>query len=122
MEHMEYQNEHSRHNPTNAWSFLGGLMLGGAAGTIGMILFAPQSGARTRLQLQQKGIEIRSMATEAVENAVSETRDTAHRINQKVQHQAEKLQVRGQEVLDEQKARLAALVETESQKTQAALR
>ena len=44
------------------------------------------------------------------------------RTNQKVQHQAEKLQVRGQEVLDEQKARLAALVETESQKTQAALR
>jgi len=109
---MENHEEHVTHNPTGFWSFLGGLLLGGAAGTIGMVLFVPQSGARTRLQIQQKGIEIRNMANEALEDTVLETRREAHRLNTRLHNQAKKLQLRGQEVLDEQKVRFTGFVET----------
>ena len=111
MDNQCEQGEKYMRNSNNFWSFIGGLLLGGVAGTIGMMLYVPQSGANTRLQIQQKGIELRNLATDAVEDVVLQTRHETQRINTKIQHQVEKLQQRSQEVLDEQKQHLTAVVD-----------
>lgn len=43
-------------------AFLAGFLVGGVTGAIVALLFAPQSGAETRAQLQEKGIELRDRA------------------------------------------------------------
>jgi gas vesicle protein len=60
--------------------FLAGLLIGGLAGATTMLLLAPQSGQRTRAQIQHKGEALREQATEAIEEKVAEARDTSRRI------------------------------------------
>lgn len=43
-------------------AFLAGFLVGGVTGAIVALLFAPQSGAETRAQLQEKSIELRDRA------------------------------------------------------------
>ena len=107
-------NNHGQEHETGAnhtWSFLAGLLAGGLVGAGVMLLLAPQSGKKTRAQIQQKSIELRDQATEAVEDAVAQSRVKARQITGDVREQAEALQQRGQNMLDEQKERLSTVVE-----------
>jgi len=108
---MENQSELQTNGTNNVWGFLGGLLVGGLAGAVAMLLVAPQSGKRTRAKIQQKSIELRDQTTDAVEDALAQTRHKARQIRASVHDQAEAIQQRGQDVLDEQKERLSALVE-----------
>ena len=108
---MENQSEQQTNGTSNVWGFLGGLLVGGLAGAVAMLLVAPQSGKRTRAKIQQKSIELRDQTTEAVEDALAQTRHKARQIRASVHDQAEAIQQRGQDVLDEQKERLSTLVE-----------
>jgi len=97
----------------NTWSFLAGLLMGGLAGAGAMLLLAPQSGKKTRTQIQRKSIELRDQTTEAVEaveDAVAQAGVKARQITADVHEQAEALQHHGQDMLDEQKKRLSAVV------------
>jgi len=98
-------------NVKNVGSFLGGLLVGGLTGVSAMLLLAPQSGKKTRTQIQQKGVELRQQTSDAVEDALKQTRHTAHQIKTNVSDQAEAMQQRGQDVLDDQKERLSTFVE-----------
>jgi gas vesicle protein len=102
---MDDQSELQMNDINNVWSFLGGLLVGGVAGAVTMLLFAPQSGKRTRAKIQQKSIELREQTTDAVEDALAQTRHKAHQIRANVHDQAEAIQQRSQDVLDEQKER-----------------
>ena len=95
----------------NTWSFLAGLLIGSLAGAGTMLLLAPQSGKKTRAQIQRKSIELRDQTTEAVEDAVAQAGVKARQITADVHEQAEALQQRGQDMLDEQKKRLSTVVE-----------
>jgi len=95
----------------NTWSFLAGLLMGGLAGAVAMLLLAPQSGKKTRAQIQQKSIELRDQTTEAVEDAVAQAGVKARQITADVHEQAEALQQRGQDMFDEQRKRLSTVVE-----------
>jgi gas vesicle protein len=95
----------------NAWSFLAGLLMGGLAGAAAMLLLAPQSGKKTRAQIQRKSIELRDQTTEAVEDAVAQAGVKARQITADVHEQAEALQQRGQDMFDEQRKRLSTVVE-----------
>jgi gas vesicle protein len=108
---MEDQSELQMTGTHNFWGFLGGLLVGGLAGSVAMLLVAPQSGRRTRAKIQQRSIELREQTSEAVEDALAQTRHTARQIRASVQDQAEAIQQRGQDVVDEQKERLSTLVE-----------
>jgi gas vesicle protein len=108
---MDSQSELQTNDTNHVWGFLGGLLVGSLAGAVAMLLFAPQSGERTRTQIQQKSIELRKQTTDAVEDALAQTRHKARQIRASVQDQAEAIQQRGQDVLDEQKERLSTLVE-----------
>jgi len=109
---MEYQNQEQPHNGNNALSFLAGMLVGGVAGTATMLLLAPQSGKKTRTQIQNKGIELRDQATETVENAMAQAHHAAQQITGDVREKAEELQQRGQDMFDEQRERLAAFVDS----------
>ena len=90
--------------------FLAGLLIGGLAGAVVMLLLAPQSGKKTRTQIQEKSIELRDQAVKNVEDAVAQTRTKGRQIRADVREKADELQQRGQDVLDEQKEHWSALV------------
>jgi gas vesicle protein len=92
-------------------SFLAGLLLGALAGAGTMLLLAPQSGKRTRDQIQQRSMELRDQTAETVEDAVDQVRATAHQVTVGVGEKADQLQQRGQEMLDEGMERVSAVVE-----------
>lgn len=94
----------------NVLSFLGGMLVGGLAGTVAMLLLAPQSGKKTRAEIQQKSIELHRQTTEAVEDALEQTRDKAHQIQASVYDQAEKMQQGVQDVYDKQKENLSTQI------------
>ena len=88
-----------------------GVLIGVLAGAGAMWLLAPQSGRKTRARIQHKSRELRDQTAGFVEDAVGQARVKARQITEGVQEQADKLQQRGQEVLDEQKERVSTAVE-----------
>ena len=108
---MDNQSELRMNGINGVLGFIGGLLVGGLAGAATMLLVAPQSGKRTRSKIQQSSIELREQATDAIEDALAQTRHKAHQMKASVHDQAEAIQQRGQDVLEEQKERLSALVE-----------
>lgn len=95
---------------TNPGSFLAGALFGGLVGAGAMLLLAPQSGKQTREQIQLKGMELREQATEAVDDAVAQTRSKVRKITTDVSDKAKEIQQSGQEMVDEQKTRLSTAV------------
>ncbi|MEJ2426630.1 MAG: YtxH domain-containing protein [Candidatus Thiodiazotropha sp.] len=108
---MENQTQEQQHNGNQAILFLIGMLLGGLAGAAAMLLMAPQSGKKTRDQIQHKSIELRDQATETMENAMAQVRQTAQQITGDVREKAEELQQRGHDTLDEQRERLSTFIE-----------
>jgi len=95
------------------WSFLVGLLLGGLTGAGAMLLLAPQSGKKTRDQIQHDGLELRDRVTESMEDTVTQTRSKARQIMDGMQKKAKELQQRGQDMFDEQKEVVSQVVEAE---------
>ena len=91
--------------------FVAGLLLGALAGAGAMLLLAPQSGKKTRRQIQRKGKNLRKQTDKAMDDAVSQARAKAHQVTKNMHGQAENLQQRGQDILDEGKDRLSVVVE-----------
>ncbi len=108
---MVNQNQELQHNGNNAISFLTGVLVGGLAGAATMLLLAPQSGQKTRDQIQHKGIELRDQATETVEDTMAQVRRTAQQLTDDVREKAGELQQRGKDMFDEQRERLSTFVE-----------
>jgi len=92
-------------------SFIAGLLIGGLAGAVAMLVLAPQSGKKTRAQIQQKSIELREQTTEAVEDALKQAGIKARQIKDDVREKADELEQRGQAMVDEQKEHWSALVQ-----------
>jgi gas vesicle protein len=108
---MDNHSDKHESDANHPGSFFAGLLLGGLAGAGAMLLLAPQSGKRTRAEIQLKGIELRDQTAEAVEDVVAQARVKARQVTAGVREKAEELQHRGQEMLDEQVARVSAVVE-----------
>ena len=113
-----YEDVHEDHSGSAAMGFVAGMIIGGLAGAGAMLLMAPQSGQRTRVQIRRKSMELRDQAVDSMEDAVEQVRTTSQQITanvqkqgDKLQKQADKIQQRGQHALDEQKERWAPVVE-----------
>jgi gas vesicle protein len=74
--------------PTNnVLGVLGGALIGALAGTVVMLLLAPQSGKDTRKQIQEKGIELRNWTTGMVENTLAQVRLNMNKVEMGVKTQ-----------------------------------
>ena len=109
--HYEDDDERDEHNGHAAKGFLAGILVGGLVGTAATLLLAPQSGKRTRRQIQHAGLELRDQAVSSVEDVMDQARASTGRISASVHEQAAELQERGQAMVDEQKERVATMVE-----------
>jgi len=87
--------------------FLVGLLVGGLAGTGAMLLLAPQSGKKTRDQIQRKSIKLGNQVVKTVKGTVAQARGKASQIADDVHKQAGELAQRGQDVIDEQRGNLS---------------
>lgn len=97
----------------NAGVFSVGLLLGGLIGSATMLLLAPQSGKKTRDQLEDNSIELRDQVSQTVQDTVKLARGTADKIGSAVRKQAKALEHRGQDALDEQKEIASDLIQAE---------
>ena len=96
---------------------LAGLVVGGLIGAAIMMIYAPQSGAKTRKMLRKKAMALRNQASETAEDARERAEEAldaaverAREASDELRDRAEKLQKRGQKTIDEQKERVADLV------------
>ena len=87
---------------TDVLGILVGMVIGGLAGAVTMLLLAPQSGKRTRIQIQKKGIELRDRATEMVEDVVAQARVDGKKIAKTGRRKANELLHQGQDLVAEQ--------------------
>jgi gas vesicle protein len=83
-------------------NFLTGVLLGGVAGAVTALLFAPQSGQETRQQIQQKAAELRDQTTSTVENTFTQVQSKASQLKADLGEKATNLKQQGQDVLVEQ--------------------
>jgi gas vesicle protein len=107
---QNYSDEHEQNGHT-AVGFLAGLVIGGLAGAVTTLLMAPQSGERTRDQIQRKSIALRDQTVAGVEGAVAQTRARAGQFTAGMREKAGELQQRGQDMVDGQKKRWVPVVE-----------
>ncbi len=107
---MNDETNHHKAHINRPGSFLAGAILGGLTGAGAMLLMAQQSGKKTRDQILLKGEDLRDQASEAMEDAVAQTRDTARKITSDLRTKAREIQQSGEQMLAEQKARMNAAV------------
>ena len=99
---MDNKDQEPEYPNNNVLSVLGGLVIGVLAGAVTMLLMAPQSGRATRMQIQEKGIELRDQATDMVGDVVSQMRSDQRKITKSGRHKAKELLEQGQALVIEQ--------------------
>ena len=104
---MINENQEPEHHNSNIWGVLIGLLVGCLAGAAAMLLLAPQSGAETRTQIQEKGIELRDRTGEMVEDAVAQVRLDRNQITMGGRQKAKELFKQGQALAVEQLERVS---------------
>ena len=108
---MENNYEEHTHFLNNTKNVFIGLLIGGLAGATAMLLFAPQSGKRTRAQIQQKTIQLRDETTKKFKKAVSQVRSETNRITDNMREKAGELKQLGQDKLVKQLDRVTAALD-----------
>ena len=104
---MINENQEYGYHTNNALSVLVGMVIGGLAGAVTMLLLAPQSGKDTRMQIQKKGIELRDRTTEMMEETMAQVRLNADKITVGGREKIKELKQYGQEMAVEQLDRVS---------------
>ena len=99
---MNNKNQEPEYRNSNILGVLAGIVIGGLAGAVTMLLLAPQSGKRTRIQIQHKGVELRDRTTEMMEDAMAQARLSGHKIARDGRRKANELLQQGQELVADQ--------------------
>jgi gas vesicle protein len=99
---MENNIEERVYNKNEPLNFLIGALIGGLAGAVAMLLFAPQSGKRTRAQILNKSIQLRDRTTTGVKKAVAQVRSGTDKVKTGVRVKVGKLKQFSQDKLVEQ--------------------
>lgn len=86
-------------NNNNVLGVLAGMLIGGLAGAITMLLLAPQSGEKTRLKIQEKGIELRDLATDMMDDTLAQLSIDGKKFAKSGTQKAKELMQQGQELV-----------------------
>ena len=92
----------------HAGRFIAGILLGGLAGAVTLLLVAPQSGKDTRKLIQTKAIELRDKSTATVQSVSGQVSTKAGQVKNSVSSKAMELTHQGKEMLARQLDRLSA--------------
>jgi gas vesicle protein len=87
---------------TNVLGIVFGALIGALAGAVTMLLLTPQSGKEARIQIQEKGIELRDRATDMVEDTLAKVRFERKKIAIDGRKKANKILQQGQGLVVEQ--------------------
>ena len=104
---MEYTNQ-SGHGK----SLLTGLVVGGLVGAGTILLLAPQSGEKTRAELQQGVEQLRERTSETVSEKITQVKSKANQLKDEVGTKAEELQQQGRDVIAKQLDRISQAAES----------
>src|SRR3990172_11381886 len=99
---MINENQEYGYHTNSAVSVLVGMVIGGLAGAVTMLLLAPQSGKDTRIQIRKKGIELRDRTTGMMEDALAQVRLEWNKITMGGRQKAKELLQHGQARVVEQ--------------------
>ena len=99
---MLNENQATEYHNNNILGVLAGLLIGGLAGASAMLLLAPQSGEKTRVQIQEKGFELRDRTTGMVDKAMAQVWLTRKKINRNGRRKAKELLQQGKALVVEQ--------------------
>lgn len=108
---MENNTEENVYNRFGPLSVLIGALVGGLAGATAMWLFAPQSGRRTRAQIQNKTIQLRDRTTTNIKKAVAQVRSETGKLTAGVSEKAGELKQLGQDKLVHQMDRVTTALD-----------
>jgi len=86
----------------SASGVLAGVVVGAMAGAVTMLLLAPQSGEATRMQIQEKGIELRDRTTELVGDTLAQVRQERKQITVGTRRRAKEIFHQGQALVIDQ--------------------
>ena len=105
---MDNENQKTEYRQSNnIVGVLVGMLVGGLAGALTMLLLAPQSGENTRIQIQEKGIELRDRTTEIVEDVMAQVRLDRNKLTTEGRKKAKELMHQGQDLVVEQLDRVS---------------
>jgi len=76
---MIQENQESEYH-ANPLDVFVGILIGGLAGVVMMLLFAPRSGKDTRKQIQEKGIELRDRTNKIVEDTLEQVGSNVNKL------------------------------------------
>ena len=104
---MNNENKELEYHNNNILGVLAGMLIGALAGAVTMLLLAPQSGENTRLQIQEKGIELRDRTTQMVGNTLAQVRLNANKLTVSGREKFKEIKHQGQELAVEQLDRVS---------------
>lgn len=90
---MKKENQEYSHPAYNVLGVLAGILIGGLAGAVTMLLLAPQSGRDTRRQIREKSIELRDRTSEMLEDTMTQVRTNTNKIAMGVKDYSERMAV-----------------------------
>jgi gas vesicle protein len=99
---MVKEDQEPEYHNNNVVGVLAGLLVGGLAGAVTMLLLAPQSGEKTRMQIQEKSIELRDRTSGMMEDVISQVRMDGSNITMSGRQKAQELLQHGQALVVEQ--------------------
>ena len=86
----------------NTRSMLTGIVIGSLIGAGTVLLLAPQSGDKTRAEVQQGARELRDKTRETVNETVTQVKTKATQLKSDVKNKADDLQKQGRDILADQ--------------------
>ena len=90
---MTNENQEYRHPTNNILGVLAGILVGGLAGAVTMLLLAPQSGRDTRRQIREKSIELRDRTSEMMEDTMAQVRTNTNKLTMDVKDYSKEMAV-----------------------------
>ena len=83
-------------------SLLTGLIFGSIAGAVTMLFLAPQSGRKTRAEVQKGAEQLRNRTAEVVKDGFEQVRNKADQIKSDVKVKAASIEYKGKDMLAKQ--------------------
>ena len=92
----EKQKDHEHSN--NPIKVLAGVLISGLGGAVAMLLLAPKSGKNSRVDIQNKSLELRDQTTEMMKDALEQGRSNVNKFSQNSREIINNLSASSQEV------------------------